>query len=668
MATPLEPPSSSDDGTRNPSGKMSIIAYHEVLNPSQLEAVMFGKGPLLVIAGAGSGKTRTLIYRVARLVEQGIPPRRILLLSFTRKASQEMLRRAAQLLDSRCREVSGGTFHSFANSVLKRHASKIGFDQGFSIIDRGDAEDLLSLIRKEIATTNDVRHLPRKATLASMFSRTVNKCRSLEDTIYEDYQHFADQSEIIHKMWQLYALRKKEHHFLDYDDLLVYCRQLLASNLEVRERMAASFDYILVDEYQDTNLIQAEIVSLLAGREHNVMVVGDDAQSIYAFRGANYQNIIDFPERFNGAHIIKLEENYRSLQPILDLSNQLIAAAAQKYSKCLFTRQGGGQLPCLVSTASENAQSLYIVKEISKLRSSGIPLDQVAVLFRASFHSFDLELELNRTGFPFIKVGGFKFTESAHIKDVLAHLKIFAAPLDRLSWYRVLLLVEKIGPQTAQRIYQAVRKEGVGATGLLTARLKIKANQGLDRLKELIAAMDATPHSVALWGEMVLKYYLPILRAQYDDHPRRQRDIEQLIAIMERYSQVEDFIADMVLEPPNAIVEDHLGETDARTDCLTLSTIHSAKGLEWDTVFIIWALDGRFPSQRAIDDAEALEEERRLMYVAATRARQSLHITCPVQVYDRTTGGYLYEPSRFLDGIAEDTLERRYYNPTSGVF
>jgi DNA helicase-2/ATP-dependent DNA helicase PcrA len=658
-------PNGAAPGAHPPSGR---IAYRQVLNPAQYEAVTFGQGPLLVIAGAGSGKTRTLTYRVARLVEEGVAPQAILLLSFTRKASQEMLRRASLLLDQRCQEVSGGTFHSFANSVLRRFAAKIGFDQGFSIIDRADSEDLINLIRKEFGSGDDGRHLPRKSTLASVFSRAVNKSVPLEDIIYEEYPHFGAQRELIQQIWQLYGQRKREHHFIDYDDLLVCLHRLLATHEDVRERLASKYEYIMVDEYQDTNQIQAEIVLLLAGARKNVMVVGDDAQSIYAFRGANYKNIIGFPDRFPGTRIIKLEENYRSLQPILDLTNALIAPAAEKYSKCLFTQRGGGNLPTLVATAGENAQSRYIVREIARLRSQGLSLHRIAVLFRASFHSFDLELELSRASLPFIKVGGFKFSESAHIKDVIAHLKILAAPRDRLSWYRVLLLVAKIGPQSAQRIYEAVMAEGAGAMGLLTAKLKSKNNPSLDRLRELIAAMDAIPYSVAQRGALVLKYYLPCLQAHYDDHPRRVRDIEQLITIMERYERLDDFLADMALEPPNVASEEGLAATlpaDA-DDRLILSTIHSAKGLEWDTVFIIWALDGRFPSYQSIDNPDALEEERRLMYVAATRAQQNLHITYPVEIYDRATQSILYEPSRFIEAVPEELMDRRFFDSRNG--
>jgi DNA helicase II / ATP-dependent DNA helicase PcrA len=642
--------------------RKSRIDYAEVLNPAQLEAVTFDKGPLLVIAGAGSGKTRTLTYRVARLVEEGVSPKAILLLSFTRKASQEMLSRASRLLDERCREVSGGTFHSFANNVLHRYAGAIGFSQGFSIIDRGDSEDLIGMIRKELSSIEDVRQLPRKSTLGSIFSRSVNKGLPLDEVIYEEYPHFSGQHELIAKIWMTYAQRKREHHFLDYDDLLIFLHRLLSEHHHIRERLSTAYEYIMVDEYQDTNRIQAQIITLLADVRQNVMVVGDDAQSIYAFRGANYKNIIDFPKQFPGTRIIKLEENYRSVQPILDLSNALIEPAVEKYSKCLFTRRGGGQLPVLVATTGENVQSLYVVSQIARLVGANVPLSKIAVLFRAGFHSFDLELELNRASIPFVKFGGFRFAESAHIKDVLAHLRIFAAPRDRLSWHRVLLLVDKVGPRTAQRIYQAVAAQGRGASGLLTAALNIKRIPALDRLKELIAAMADARHSIVSWGDMILKYYMPALQANYDDYPRRVRDIEQLLTIMGRYERLDDFLSDMVLEPPTTSIGERLAADPRTEDRLTLSTIHSAKGLEWDAVFILWALDGRFPSLHALDHPDALEEERRLMYVAVTRAQNHLHITYPVDTYDRTTQSVLYEPSRFLESLPEDILERRYFS------
>lgn len=639
------------------------IRYHEALNPAQLEAAFFGRGPLLVIAGAGSGKTRTLTYRVAKLVESGVRPEAILLLSFTRKASQEMLKRAAYLLDQRCRHVAGGTFHSFANAVLRRYANRVGLAQGFSIIDRTDTEDLIGLIRQEFGVTDSNRHLPRKSTLAAIFSRSINKAIPIEEVIYEDFPHFEHDLDIIIAICHAYQERKREHDFCDYDDLLVYLRRLLFENEEIRQRLAETYEYILVDEYQDTNLIQAEIIYLLAGSHSNVMVVGDDAQSIYAFRGANFKNMITFPEHFPGTRIIKLEENYRSRQPILDLTNAIIEEASEKYSKRLFTRRSGGSRPVLAACSNENAQSRYVVNEIMKLVHGGVPLREIAILFRAGFHSFDLELELGRSGIAFAKFGGFKFTESAHIKDLLAHLRILYSPKDRLSWYRVLLLLDKVGPKTAQNVYDGIIECGQGARGLAQLPLKKIPPHALQPLTALISSVDETPLSVARTGEQILQYYLPILKRRYDDHPRRLRDLQQLITIMERYDTAEDFLADMVLEPPSTSTEGHLADAESDLHRLTLSTVHSAKGLEWHTVFIIWALDGRFPSCHAIDRPEALEEERRLMYVAATRAREKLYITYPTQVYDRSTQSYLYQASRFLDHIEDDLIKRVFFIP-----
>jgi DNA helicase-2/ATP-dependent DNA helicase PcrA len=646
------------------SGQRSeSIAYDQVLNPAQLEAVTFGQGPLLVIAGAGSGKTRTLTYRVARLVENGVSPHSILLLSFTRKAAQEMLRRAAELLDHRCREVAGGTFHSFAFHVLSRYAAKIGFESGFTILDRIDSEDLIAMIRKEYTSKEEGDQLPRKATLATIFSRVINKGLSLDDVIYDDYPHFSSQLKTITEICLKYQQRKKEHGFCDYDDLLVYLYRLLKEEIDIRQRLSATYEHILVDEYQDTNRLQAEIVTLLTGPLRNVMVVGDDSQSIYAFRGANFKNIITFPQRFPGTKIIKLEENYRSVQPILNLTNQIIEQASEKYSKRLFTRRLGGRLPLIVATVDEHAQSRFVCSEIDRLVRGGGGLEDIAVLFRASFHSFDLELELSRLKLPFVKYGGFKFAEAAHIKDFLAHMKIVAAPRDRVSWYRVLLLLDNIGAKSAQHIYNAVSESKAGASGLIGFPFKAKIAMALKPLQTLLASITEPTITPLQLGEIILQYYLPILKAHYDDHPKRSRDLEQLLAIIGRYDHTAEFLADMALEPPNASADDRLAALGNHTGRLTLSTIHSAKGLEWHTVFIIWALDGRFPSHLAVNNADELEEERRLMYVAATRARENLIFSYPAQVYDRISNMVLYKPSRFLEDIPGEMAEKRFFNP-----
>jgi len=636
------------------------IDYEKELNAAQIEAVSFKEGALLVIAGAGSGKTRTLTYRVARLVEEGVPPQSILLLTFTRKASAEMLSRASRLLDNRCGKAAGGTFHSFANATLRRYAAAIGGQSDFTIIDRSDAESLVGMIRKEIAKDINRRGFPRNQTLLNIFSKSVNKSIPVEEVIYDDYPHFSVSVAPILAINESYQERKQQHKLLDFDDLLLNLHRVLKEQSDLRRKIAAAYRYIMVDEYQDTNQIQADILYLLAGDNPNVMAVGDDSQSIYAFRGANFKNIMKFPEIFPGTTIIRLEENYRSREPILNLTNKIIDRATEKYEKKLFTRKVGGKTPCLVETESENGQSKYIVDRIVALHDDGMPLDQIAVLFRASFHSFDLEIELTRRNIAYVKVGGFRFIESAHIKDVLAHLRVVANAADRISWYRLLLLINKIGPKSAQNIFQAVIDQSAGFSGLINLRKEFKPNRGLERLMELFCIIDARPMSVAQMGEVVINYYGPIVREKYDDYPRRLKDLEQLLSIMDRYRSLEAFLSDMALEPPNVSKGKVLSPSDTDQAHLVLSTIHSAKGLEWHTVFIIWALDGRFPSIHALNSQADLEEELRLMYVAATRAREMLFISYPGEIYDRGSGLLLNNPSRFIDGIPDDTLERKY--------
>ena len=640
------------------------IDYEEALNDSQLRAVMFDEGPLLVIAGAGSGKTRTLTYRVARLVEEGISPNRILLLTFTRKASAEMLNRASVLLDRRCEKVAGGTFHSFAHGVLRRFAPTLGLQSGFTIIDRADAESLIGMIKKELKVNTKQGGFPRNQTLANLISRAVNKCRTVEDVVLDDYPHFSQNLETLLAIFNTYQKRKIQHGFFDYDDLLVYLQRLLKDHPDIRAKISSSYRYVMVDEYQDTNLIQADILCLLAGEHNNVMAVGDDSQSIYAFRGANFKNIMTFPQMFPGTTIIGLEENYRSVQPILSLTNTIIAGAAEKYEKNLFTRKSGGARPLLVDTGAENRQSRYIVEKIKEYSRDGVSLGDIAVLFRAGFHSFDLEIELAREQVPFVKVGGFKFMESAHIKDLLAHLRVILNPADRISWYRLLMLLDKVGPKTAHDLFTAISEEHAGYTAILTVKKAPKNTQAFGRLQDLYSYIDSKPLSVVELGEAVLEYYLPILRSRYDDHPKRARDLEQLLIIMERYRDLEGFLIDMALEPPNVALGGNMLSDSEGKDRLVLSTIHSAKGLEWHTVFIIWTVDGRFPSMHALDKPDDLEEELRLLYVAATRAKQNLFLTYPSQVYDRSSGLFFGRPSRFVEGLPEDILERIYLSDT----
>lgn len=632
------------------------IDYAAALNSQQLAAVTAGEGPSLVIAGAGSGKTRTLVYRVAYLIDSGIDPSHILLLTFTRKSSQEMLDRAGELIGVRSERVRGGTFHSVANMLLRRYGRSIGLEPGFTILDRGDAEDLIALVRAQLGLNEKDKRFPRKGTIAEMFSKSENTLRPLDEIVVEEFDHFSDHLDALEQLQRGYQASKRQRQLVDYDDLLVLLRRLVMEDEGVRRTISSLYRYILVDEYQDTNRLQADIVRHLASTHQNVMVVGDDAQSIYAFRGATFKNIMEFPTLFPGTIIYKLEENYRSTQPILNLANTIIEAAAEKYSKHLFTRKLDGPLPVLVEAAGENAQSRFIAQKILELREEGVPLSEMAVLFRSSFHSFDLEIELSRHGLPFIKRGGVKFIETAHVKDLLAHMRVVANPLDAVSWHRVLMLVEGVGPKKAQDIMAALVKSD---KPYLTLReMPGRSGKGL---KDLALTLESLTESGYLRPaeqvNHIYEYYLSILKTQYDDYPKRMRDLDHLQTIAEGYQEVETFLSDLALEPPDGSVAG-VAATDRDDERLVLSTIHSAKGLEWQCVFVIWIVDGRFPSVYSFSEDEGLEEERRLFYVSVTRAKRHLYLTYPINVFDRGSGMILSKPSRFLDPVLPGQLDQ----------
>jgi DNA helicase-2/ATP-dependent DNA helicase PcrA len=635
------------------------IKYAEVLNPAQYDAVTHRDGPLLVVAGAGSGKTRTLIYRVARLIESGVPPGAILLLTFTRRASQEMLRRAEQLVGDRTRAVSGGTFHSFANTVLRQWGAPLGLKPNFTILDRADMEDVINLLRSRMGFGSRERRFPKKGTLAEAISMARNKRRGLDEEIQLDFPHLIEHSEEILQLAQRYEAYKRERGLLDYDDLLDKLVELLQQNAAVRMRLSDAYRYIMIDEYQDTNEVQAEIVRLLAANHRNVMAVGDDAQSIYSFRGANFRNILDFPKIFTNARIVKLEENYRSIQGILDVANEVISRAAESYTKVLFTRRKGELRPMLVRAADEHMQSRFVAQRILELREEGVELNEIAVLFRSSFHSFDLELELQRRDVPFIKRGGFKFIETAHVKDVLAHLRVVANPTDAVSWLRALTLVKGVGNRTAERLIEVLINAPEPEKALIaSSAVSIARGEGPDgfrRLAELLASMRGESKRPAEQVAATIAYYLPLMRDSYpDDFPKRERDLEHFQNITERYRSLQSMLSDMALEPPN----DSLGgvlATDTEDELLTLSTIHSAKGLEWKVVFLIWAADGRFPGPQSMDP-EDLEEERRLMYVATTRAKDELYLSYPIYMFDRAMGYTMGRVSRFLEDMSPEIL------------
>jgi DNA helicase II / ATP-dependent DNA helicase PcrA len=632
------------------------LDYRAELNEAQYEAATTINGPLLIVAGAGTGKTRTLVHRVAYLIDSGIDPRAILLLTFTRRAAEEMLRRASLLIDNRCSQVAGGTFHSFANLVLREFGRKIDLLPSFTIMDRADSEDAIQLLRNEMGLSHKDKKFPRKQTVGEIFSMANNKQTSVAELVDKDYPHLYDSLDDLLRLHDRYINYKATKTLVDYDDLLIKLKDLLANHEDVRHRLSQIYRYIMVDEYQDTNYLQARIVRLLATDHDNVAVVGDDAQSIYSFRGANFRNIMDFPTAFPAARIIKLEENYRSTQPILSLTNEIIARAQERYEKRLFTSKQEGDTPVLVQADSEQMQSRFVCQKILELREEGVPLWDMAVLFRSSFHSFDLEIELTRNNIPFVKRGGFQFMETTHIKDVLAHLRILANPQDAISWNRALLLIEGVGAQMSQKIIKWLLDGSHPVERLRSFDAKGKVAHGLKTLAQVfqVAAEAEQPVEQA---QYLMQYYLPILKHQHpEDYPKRLKDLEHFQGITERYRSLDRLLSDMALEPPNDSVAGVLA-VDPDEGPLVLSTIHSAKGLEWHSVFIIWALEGRFPSFYNISSNDDLEEERRLLYVAATRAKENLYISYPTRVFDRSSRMILSRPSQFIEGMAEDLLE-----------
>jgi DNA helicase-2/ATP-dependent DNA helicase PcrA len=621
------------------------IDYKNELNPAQLEAVESINGPYLVIAGAGSGKTRVLVHRVAYLVEKGVNPQQILLLTFTRRSAEEMLRRASLLLDVRCQHVSGGTFHSFANMVLRKYAQLLGISNNFTILDRADAEDAVNLVRTQLGFHKSEKRFPRKHAILEVISKSVNKSEDIGDVLYDEYPQFIEFIDQIKKIRDEYRKYKLQKSLLDYDDLLIFLKDLLSKHEDVRLTLADKYKYIMVDEYQDTNKLQAQIVCLLAAPHANIMVVGDDAQSIYSFRGANFKNIMDFPKIFKGTKIITLQENYRSTQPILNLTNAVIAQAKEKFEKHLYTKKKEGSLPIFIDCPDENSQSTFVADKILELREEGVELKDMAVLFRSGWHSNDLEIELASRNIPFVKYGGQKFVEAAHIKDILSYLRIAYNLQDQVSWLRALLLIPKIGPKTAAKTIESVINKSQDNDFL-------RKNEELIRLLELLKSVDGQRDAPAKIIEKFLSYYQPWLKIKYDDFNKRLNDLDSLLRISRRYKTCEQFLVDMALEPPErSLVE--AGKKDKQDAALTLSTIHSAKGLEWHTVFLIYVAEGHLPSYLSLDTDAEIEEERRLLYVASTRAKINLfflkpHLDRSPRSFMDGSGSVFTQVSRFL--------------------
>jgi DNA helicase-2/ATP-dependent DNA helicase PcrA len=636
------------------------INYQGDLNSAQLDAVTSAPSPILVIAGAGSGKTRTVVYRVAWLVESGIDPSSILLLTFTRKAAEEMLTRASHLLDGRVSRVSGGTFHSTANLLLRRYAGLLGFDRGFSIMDRGDTVEAIDHARKALDPAGNTRKgFPKARTIAEIISLSAGTNTSIGETIEMRHPHLVSAIPDVVKIHALYEEHKRPNNLMDYDDLLINAIRVMEKDELVRTEISRRWQHILVDEYQDTNYLQARMLRLLASEHDNVMAVGDDSQSIYSFRGADFRNIIEFPTLFPGARIIKLEENYRSTAPILAVTNSIIERATVGYPKRLYTRKNGGPLPLAARPPTERDQSRFVVMCVKELQEHHIPLREVAILFRAAFHSFDLEGELTRSNIPYVKYGGFKFLESLHIKDVLAHLKVLHNPRERLSWARILRIIPGIGPKTALDLARKIAEVGIPPDPSLLVSRKRKYWQPFDDLMGLINKLKNERGPISQKVEQINRYYFPFLQNNYDNYPKRMRDLENLADLTAPYRSLNRFLSDMALEPP----DDERSGSDPRSNSLVLSTIHSSKGLEWHTVILIWAAEGRIPSPMALDSPEEMEEERRLLYVATTRAKHNLVVVAPQTVMDRSRSVVPVTFSRFLGDVSHDFF--RTYPPGS---
>lgn len=642
----------------------------EGLNPEQLRAVSSEARSLLVVAGAGTGKTKTLAARVARLVDDGVPPSRILLLTFTRRAAREMIRRAERMVATDIAGIWGGTFHAVGNRLIRRFASRSSTLGDFTIIDQADSADLIGLIRSEMHLDSTTKRMPQKATLASIYSAAVNAAEPLEELVPRRFPWCRADIEAISEIFRGYVERKRHHNLLDLDDLLLYWRALLEGG--DGDVMRGMFDHVLVDEYQDTNALQADILLKMRSSSDRLMVVGDDAQSIYSFRSADVRNILDFPARHPGCEIVTLESNYRSVQPILDCSNAVIAQAKERHTKDLRAVRTGTTRPSLLTCTDEAEQSDEVCRVVLEHLEAGIGLRDQAVLFRTGHHSALLEIELSRRNVPFVKYGGLRFVEAAHVKDVVCMLRILENPHDELAWFRTLQLLEGVGAATARRLMSelGVRVTGeadpdhdpVGRFLAGEAKLPAAASEEGAGLVAALADCRATT-DVATQIDRLTAFYKGLLERLYDAPVARARDVDELAGLAANYQSRSSFLVDMATDPP-ASTEDLAGPPVLDEDYLVLSTIHSAKGAEWNVVHVIHAADGMIPSDMATGDEQEIEEELRLLYVALTRARNHLYVYFPLRYHHRRMGlgdKHSYaQLSRFFTAPVLDAFERRW--------
>jgi DNA helicase-2/ATP-dependent DNA helicase PcrA len=661
--------------------------YLDMLNPAQRQAAEYGElnqdnsfrsGPLLVIAGAGTGKTMTLAHRVAHLIISGVSPERILLLTFTRRAAQEMTRRVDAIVrqamaanDSAALPAGvlpwSGTFHAIANRLLRRYASNLGLDPGFSILDRGDAADVIDVTRHELSLSKKSRRFPKKDTCLSIYSRCVNTQKPLLDVLNETYPWCVDWEPELRELFRLYVARKQHSQALDYDDLLLYWSHLVAEE-EFANEIGSWFDHMLVDEYQDTNIVQAQILRALKPQGEGVTVVGDDAQSIYSFRAADVENILGFPDQFMPtAQVVSLEQNYRSTQPILDSANLLIAASARQYRKNLFSDRKDGAKPNYVTVEDGDAEAEYVVESILGNREMGMQLMDQAVLFRGSHHSDRLELELVRRNIPYVKYGGLKFLEAGHVKDMLSVLKWAENPKNEIAAFRVLKLLPGMGPSYASRCYEHLEIADFQFSSLQHFRPPAATLADWAEFCTLLRDLSAESADSDAWQAQIAqvrKWYQPHLERIYEGLDTREADLEQLEQISGRYPTRERFLTELTLDPPSA-AGDLAGAPLLDEDYLVLSTVHSSKGQEWDAVYVLNMSDGNFPSEFATGKPEMIEEERRLLYVAMTRAKQSLSLIAPLKYHvtqQRRDGDkHVYGArSRFLTDALLASMQREF--------
>jgi DNA helicase-2/ATP-dependent DNA helicase PcrA len=645
------------------------LNYEGLLNDQQIAVVEAGEGPILVIAGAGSGKTRTLTWRVARLLADGVAPESVLLLTFTNKAAREMLSRVAEVCRVDARNLTGGTFHHVAHQVLREHGAELGYARGYSILDREDSRDVMTASIADCGLAVGARRFPKADVLIDLVSMAVNTQTPLADVVAERRPQFAPLTDEVLRVARRYAERKHGMNAMDFDDLLMNWKVLLAEREPVRRALAGRFRHVLVDEYQDTNRLQGDVVDLLAAEHRNLCVVGDDAQSIYSFRGAHFANILEFEKRYPDARRFDLTVNYRSTPQILGLANASIAANVRQFEKELTSVRRDGTLPAVVPCRDAEQQAGFVAQRVLELRDEGIPLPEISVLYRAHHHSMEIQFELARRGIPFVVRSGVRFFEAAHVKDVLAHLRFVRNPGDELALKRCLRLAAGVGTQTAEAVWNALaarRRHGAGAVDELLApdvasHVPPKGRAGYRRLADLLRALSRKP-TCDLPGEAIEKVleggYEEFLRAEFLNAEARIEDVIQLAEYARGYEDTEAFLAEIaLLTELSAETVSEGGDPDEK---MVLSSVHQAKGLEWRAVFVVWLADGRFPSAQALKDRDGEEEERRLFYVASTRAKDELYLTYPLIAAPRDRERIVMKASRFLEELPPepDLFER----------